>query len=255
MANDKETKCVFCTGESISPLANNAGMNEKWLQHQYHQQGTPISAGSLEEVSEPVRSPIEWPRNTSIGHICDASTEAHECPVSEEAQKQQKHYYLECTECGFKGDNIAHAMRPCVRQPFSSSPPTWEQEFDKTFLVFEGKGPNSKFRIPMLNKGLTNIKAFIAKVESAAIERGYEDGWKSREKVHETLPTYTPREYDDVYKQGLSEGRASTLASVREMVENPSYVGVLDSNEKRRGYDCARMEFLADLSTIEKHNE
>lgn len=46
----------------------------------------------------------------------------------------------------------------------------------------------------------------------------------------------------------LTQARKEEREEMRKVVENMSYVGVLDSNEKRRGYDIAREEALSALN-------
>ena len=49
------------------------------------------------------------------------------------------------------------------------------------------------------------------------------------------------RQFLSLVWQSAQEARNRELA---EKVENMSYVGVLDSNEKRRGYDICRIEII-----------
>ena len=43
----------------------------------------------------------------------------------------------------------------------------------------------------------------------------------------------------------LSLSHTADRQKLREKIDEMSYVGVLDNNEKRRGYDIARQEFIS----------
>lgn len=59
---------------------------------------------------------------------------------------------------------------------------------------------------------------------------------------------------DEVYpvdiKSFLADSHRRLIDEVMGMVEKRSYVGVLESNEKRRGYDLAWQEITHELQTL-----
>jgi len=57
---------------------------------------------------------------------------------------------------------------------------------------------------------------------------------------------------EEILEQVLSKQRKELLDKTEEKVKDLSYAGVMDSNDKRRGYDVARAEFLIILNQLRK---
>ena len=58
--------------------------------------------------------------------------------------------------------------------------------------------------------------------------------------------TPSPQEIIDFLRQSLSSQKAEIIKEIEDM----SYMGVLDSNEKRRGYDTARTEIIKAIENL-----
>jgi len=57
-------------------------------------------------------------------------------------------------------------------------------------------------------------------------------------------PTFKHKQFITTLLKEQEEKHKKKIESLRDEIENPSYCGVLHSNEKRRGYDTAITECL-----------
>lgn len=204
MQNDKETKCDcgHCDYRQTQGIEKCEKDCKECLL------GRPISTGYLEEVSEPVRSPIKWEKKDH-NLYCAARMDGRcypDCPVAEEPQKEYG--------SGCDMSDIGCGDANCQSCDKTTKTSTWEEEFEKEF--YQDMDINDRVhgwlgRInPDGSRSIArpdDLKSFISKIESAAHERG--------------LATSEPNKWADIiyreHNKGLREGHATALASVREM--------------------------------------
>ena len=99
-------------------------------------------------------------------------------------------------------------------------------------------------------------KSKITEVVRGQKERFVDDRTKAisamfdRDKGCGTLHT-TSLFFEDL-DSSVNSSLLSLLEAVEGAIQDGSYAGVLESNEKRRGYDIARGEFLSVISEAKK---